>query len=58
LIGAYQLTETLIADVQVPQVDPKIIGRDVSLLIGIYGYRVDMVCVGIGINFSRDSSGD
>jgi hypothetical protein len=56
--GRCQLTEALITNVEVPQVDSQIIGRDISLLIGIDRYRIDMVCVSIGIYFSRDGSGD
>jgi hypothetical protein len=55
---AVKLTETLVADVEIPQVDPQIVRRDVRLLIGIDRYRIDMVCVSIGIYFSRDGSGD
>jgi len=53
-----KLTEALITDVKIPQVDPQVIGRDISLLIGIDRYRVDMICVSIGIYFSRNGSGD
>jgi hypothetical protein len=56
--GKRQLTEALITNVEVPQVDSQIIGRDISLLIGIDRYRIDMICVSIGIYFSRDCSGD
>ena len=53
-----RLTEALVANVEIPKIDPEIIRRDVRLLIGIDRYRVDMVCVSIGIHFSRNSSGD
>jgi hypothetical protein len=53
-----KLTEALITDIEIPQVDPQIIGRDISLLIGIDRYRIDMICVSIGIYFSRYGSGD
>jgi len=53
-----RLTEALVTNIEIPQVDPQIIGRDISLLIGIDRYRIDMICVSIGIYFSRYSSGD
>ena len=49
---ARQRTEALVRDVQVPQVDPQIIGGNVRLLIGIHGNRVYMIRVRIGIHFS------
>ena len=48
----WQRTEALVGDVQVPQVDPQIIGGNVRLLIGIHGNRVYMIRVRIGIHFS------
>ena len=56
--GQEKLTEALITDIKIPQVDPQIIGRDISLLIGIDRYRIDMICVSIGVYFSRYGSGD
>ena len=56
--GQGKLTEALITDIKIPQVDPQIIGRDICLLIGIDRYRIDMICVSIGIYFSRNGSGD
>lgn len=52
------LTEALIADVQVPQVDSQVICRDVCLTIRVHGYRVDVISVSIGIDLSRDGRGD
>ena len=50
-----QRTETAVADLQVPQIDPQIVRRDIRLLVRIHGYRVYVVCMGIGVNFARDS---
>jgi len=52
------LTKALVADVQVPQVDPQIICRDVRLPVRVDADRVDVVSVRIGVHFARDRSGD
>lgn len=41
------LTETLIRYIQVPQVDAKIISRNISLTIRIDGDRVDVICMSL-----------
>lgn len=51
-------TEALVADVQVPQVNPQIICRDVRLPIRVDADRVDVVSVCVGVHLSRHSSGD
>ena len=52
------LTETLITDAQVPQVDPQVVRRDISLAIRVDRDRVDMVRVGVCVYFSRHSGND
>ena len=49
------LTETLIAYIQVPQVDPQIVGRDIGFLIRIDGDGVYVIGVSIGVYFARHS---
>ncbi len=49
-------TEALVADIEVPEVDPKVISRYVSFTIRVDRYRVDMVSVGVRVHFSRHSS--
>jgi hypothetical protein len=46
-------TETLITDVQIPEVDAQVICGNVCLLIGINGDRMDMVGMSVGVNFAR-----
>jgi hypothetical protein len=53
-----QLTETLITDVQIPEVDPEVICGDVRLLVGINGDGVDVISVCVGVNFPRNGSDD
>lgn len=47
-----QLTEALVADVQVPEVDAQVIRRDVGLPIRVDRDRVDMVGMGVGVYFA------
>jgi hypothetical protein len=51
-------TEALVADVQVPEVDAQVIGRDVGLSIRVDRDGVDVVGMGIGVDLSRNSSSD
>jgi hypothetical protein len=53
-----QLTETLITDVQIPEVDPEVVCGDVRLLVGINGDGVDVISVCIGVNFPWNGSDD
>jgi hypothetical protein len=53
-----QLTETLITDVQIPEVDPEVICGDVRLLVGINGDGVDVISVCVGVNFPWHGSDD
>ncbi len=46
-------TETLITDVQIPEVDTQVIRGNVCLLIGINGDRMDMISMCVGVNFAR-----
>lgn len=52
------LTETLIADVQVPQIYPEIVGRHVGLPITVDADRIDVVGVGVGVHLPRDGCYD
>ena len=56
--NASPLTKALIANVQVPEVYPKIIGGDVGFLIGIDRDGVDMVCVSVGVDLPGNSGDD
>lgn len=48
--------ETLVLDVQIPQVDSQIVARDERLPIRVNGYAVDVIGMSIGVGPSRDSS--
>lgn len=49
------LTETLIAYIQVPQVDPQIVGRNIGFLIRVDRDGVYVICMGIGVYFTWHS---
>ena len=49
-------TEALVADTQIPEVDPEVVGRDVRLLIAVYGDRVDVVSVCVRVDLAGNSS--
>lgn len=51
-----QLTEALVADVQVPEVDAQVIRRDVGLPVRVDRDRVDMVGVGVRVYFAGNRS--
>lgn len=51
------LTEALIADLHIPQVDTQIICRHVSLPVTVDRYRVDVIRVGIAEHASRRGGG-
>ena len=53
-----QRTEAPVADLQVPKVDPKVIGRNVRLLIGIDRYGVYVVCMRVGVDLPWHSRGN
>ena len=50
------LTEATIADIQVPQVYPQVVRRDVCLLVRVDGDGVDVVCMSVGVDFAGNSS--
>ena len=50
-----KLTETLITDVQIPEVDAQVVCGNVRLLIGINGDRMDMISMCVGVDFARYS---
>ena len=51
--------ETLVRDIQVPEVDSQVISRDISLSIRVDRYRINMVgmCVLIGLARYSSSNG-
>lgn len=51
-------TETLVTDVQVPQINPQIVGRNVRLLVRIDGYGVYVVGMRIGVDLARNGGDD
>jgi len=57
-IAARLRTKALIADVEIPEINAKVICGDVGFLVRVDGYRVYVVCVGVGINFAGDGSDD
>jgi hypothetical protein len=50
--------ETLILNVEVPQIDPEIIATNESLAVAVDRYAVDMVGVCIGVCATGDSRND
>lgn len=50
------LTETLVANVEVPEIYPQVVCGNECFAIGIDRNGVDMVCVCVGIYFSGDGS--
>lgn len=51
-------TETLVTDIQVPQIDPEVIGRNVSLLVRVDRDGVYVVSVCVRVYFAGDSGDD
>jgi hypothetical protein len=51
-------TETSIADVQVPQIDSKVISGDVGFLIRVNRNGMYMIGMSIGVDFAGDSGDD
>lgn len=45
-------TETLVADVEVPQIDSQVISAHVCLSIAVDTDRVDVVCMCVGVNLA------
>ena len=50
--------EALVLDVQVPQVDPKIIATDEGLSIAVYGDTVNVIGMGVGVGASGNGGDD
>lgn len=48
----YPHTEALIANVEVPEVDAQVVCRNVSFAIRVDRDRVDVVSMGIGVDFA------
>lgn len=46
-------TEAAVGDVQMPEVDPQVIGWHVGLVVGVDGDGVDVVGVGVGEHSAR-----
>lgn len=56
--GQIALTETLVADVEVPEIDSQVVGRHVCFAVAIDADRVDMVGVRVCVHFPRHSRHD
>ena len=52
------LTKALVANIKIPEIYPKIVGRDVGFLIRIDRDGVDMVCVSVGVNLPGNGGDD
>jgi len=52
------LTKALVANVKVPKIYPKIIGRNVGFLIRVDRDRMDVVCVSVGVNLAGNGGDD
>jgi hypothetical protein len=50
--------ETLILDIEMPEVYSKVVTADERLSVTIHGYAVDMVSMGIGVRSARYCSND
>lgn len=48
-----QDTEASVGEVQVPQIDPEVIGRQIRLVVTVDGDGVDVVGVSVGVNPPR-----
>lgn len=49
------LTEALVTYIHVPEIYTQIVGRDISFTVGVYGNRINMVCVCVWINLAGNS---
>ena len=49
-------TKGLIGDIQVPEIDTEVVGRNISLQVRVDRDRMDVICVRIGVYFPRHSS--
>ena len=52
------LTEAPVTNIEVPKVDPEVVGRDIRLLVRIYGDGVDMICVCVRVHLAGYCSND
>lgn len=50
--------ETLILDVEIPQVDAQVVTADVCFAIAVHRNAIDVVSVGVGIHTTRYSGDD
>ncbi len=48
-----QDTEASVGEVQVPQIDPEVIGGQIRLVVAVDGDGVDVVGVSVGVNPPR-----
>ena len=56
--GVTPLTKTLVANIKVPEVYTKIVGRDVGFLIRIDRDGMDMVCMSVSVNLAGNCGND
>lgn len=52
------LTETLVADVEIPKINPQIVSGYIRLAVRINGNGVDVISMCIRINFPWDRGDD
>lgn len=52
------LTETLVAGIEVPEIDAKVVGGDVRLLIRVHGDGMNVVGMGVRVNLPGNGSDD
>jgi hypothetical protein len=50
--------EALVLDVEVPEVNSKIVGADEGLAIAVDGYAINVIGVGVCVGFAWDGSDD
>ena len=50
--------EALVLDVEVPEVDPKVVGADERLAVAVHRDAVDVVGVGVGVRLARHGRHD
>jgi hypothetical protein len=51
-------TKALVANVEIPEVNAEVVSRNVGLAVRIDRYRIDVVGVSVGVDFSRDGRSD
>ena len=52
------LTEAPVTNIEVPEVDPEVVGRDVRLLVRVHRDGVNMICVRVSVHLAWYGSDD